>query len=61
MSEEEVNSDCGSCIGDPIDIEGVNFDMARRELGDMRDENGVSLWDVLKSLQSYGVKKVNMV
>lgn len=61
MSEEKVTSDGGSCIGETVDIEGVNFDMARRELGDMRDENGVSLWDVLKSLQSYGVKKVNMV
>lgn len=64
MNEDVVKDDAsasGGRIGEPVDIEGVDFDKARMELGDMMDENGVSLWDVLKSLQSYGVKKVNMV
>lgn len=63
MNVDDVKDDAcaGGCIGEPVDIEGVDFDKARMELGDMMDDNGVSLWDILKSLQSYGVKKVNMV
>ncbi len=44
-----------------VDIQSCDLDRAASEIGELRDENGVDLWHILKSLKGMGVRNVKLV
>lgn len=44
-----------------VDLSRVDLESASNEVGELRDENGVDLWRILKDLKTMGVSNVHMI
>lgn len=44
-----------------VDLQSCDLDRAASEIGELRDDNGVDLWHVLKSLKCMGVNNIKLI